>query len=500
MPNRNPSALPPYLLIAALAATHGPLLAADEILIEDDIGGQSEIVIDAGGSDQIMIDAGGNDEIMIDGGGSELIIDNADAATDDATVIDDAAPASVTGAGSDSHSRLDIGLDEARLELGGFTRSRSASDRSVYGKLAASANWQPDPRWEFQAAARIDGYDEDGRDSFSDVRADYGDTYVSYRGDNIKLTLGSQTVIWGRLDELPLSDRVSTADLGRVVLDDLEDRRRSNPMLRAETFVAGGKLDLVWLVDFREAEMPDKDSVWYPIDRREGRVLGLDPDDVAPAFVRAAAIDEDEPHGDGGFGARFTRNHSFADIGMTLARTRQSIPYFRADGNTLRAEYPRSWAVGLDAATNRAGAIWRAEAVYSSDNPVTRRDLSYTTVPALQWGLGVEMHPGDGDSRVNLQLIGNNLIDAPKILDRSEIYSFNGEIEIPFDRERWRASLDFNLGLGDKDVYLNPEITFLGFEPHELYLAAHYFDGSSKTLGGFYKDRSLINVGWRAKF
>ena len=478
MPYRPNPSLPVYLLFSTLAAAHVPAFASDEILIEDGSAGSGEIMIDAGPGNEIMIDAGPSADIVIESG-----------------LAAPTATESESGPG-----RLDIGLDDAHLELGAFTRSRSASDRSLYGKLTASANWQPDPQWEFQAAARIDGYDEDGRDSFSDLRADYGDTFVRYRGDNLKLTLGTQTVIWGRMDELPLSDRVSTADVSRVLLDDLEDRRRSNPMLRAETFVAGGKLDLVWLVDFREAEMADKDSVWYPIDRREGRMLGIDPDDIAPAFVQNAVIDEDEPHGDGGAGMRFTRHHSFADIGMTLARTRQSIPYFRADGGTLRAEYPRSWAVGLDAASNRAGAIWRAEVVYSSDNPVTRRDLRYTTVPAIEWGMGVEMHPGDGDSRVNLQVMGKNLIDAPAILDRSEIYSFNGEIEVPFDRERWRASLDFNLGINNKDIYLNPEITFLGWEPHEVYLGAHYFDGDPQTLGGFYEDRSLVTLGWRAKF
>ena len=94
-------------------------------------------------------------------------------------------------------------------------------------------------------------------------------------------------------------------------------------MLRAETYVGGGKLDLVWLIDFRAAELADRDSVWYPIDRREGRLLGIDPDDVAPALVQNARIIDDEPDGDGGFGARYTRTHSFADIGVTVARTRQ---------------------------------------------------------------------------------------------------------------------------------------------------------------------------------
>jgi hypothetical protein len=472
-PRFRPTAL--ALALLAAAGLHSPAsMAADEIVIEDGAPG-----------DEIMIETDG---AGAGSGGDTLIID------------DTAAPAMPALADEDD-SRLRLAVDDARLEYGHQTDGASAADSLAYGKLAASMNWQPQAQWELQLAGRVDGHDQDGQQGWSTVKADYGDSFVRYRGDNLRLTVGAQTVIWGRLDEIPLSDRVSTADLTRFVLDDLEDRRRANPMVRAETNIAGGKLDMVWLVDFRAAELPDRDSIWYPIDRSAGRILGIDRADIPPAVVQAAGIIEQEPDGDGGFGARYTRTHSFADIGVTLARTRQSTPYFRAAGPNFKTEYPRSWAFGADTAIDAAGATWRAELVYSSDNPVTRRsDLGYTTVAGVAWGLGVEMHPGDGNTRVNLQLVGNNLIDAPAVLDRTEVYSLNGEIDMPFDRARWRASLDFLAGLDHDDWYLNPEIAFLGWEPHEVYLALHWFDGSEQGLGGFHQDHSSINLGWRAKF
>lgn len=481
---RRPALLPLAILCAGIQPEFAA--AADPIL-------QDEIVIDAGEP------AGAMDEIVIED------VPNEGAAGANELIIEDAAPgqgqmATAPSASTDDGA-LDVRIDDAWVEYGHFLDRDSTTDDAFYGKVSALANWQPAPAWEFQIAGRIDGYDENGRDGFSKIKADYGDSYVRYRGDGYRLTFGTQTVVWGRIDELPLADRVSTADLTRMVLDDLEDRRRSNPMVRAETFVGGGKLDLVWLFDFRPAELPDKDSVWYPIDRQRGRILGIDPDDVPPAAVQGASISEDAPDGDGGFGARYTRTHSFADIGVTIANTRQSVPYFRSAGvGRFEAEYPRSWAYGADAAIDAAGATWRVEVLYSSDNPVTRSDMSYTTTPAVMWAGGVEFHPGDGDTRINLQLVGMNLIDSPSIIDREKVYSVNGEVEIPFDRERWKLKLDFYAGLDQKDVYLNPEIAFLGWEPHELYLALHYFDGSEQTLGGFHEDHSSINLGWRAKF
>jgi hypothetical protein len=459
-----------------------PVIESPEaIVIEGDIDTQTQDLTIDDGSD-IQIDA-------TDVGAADP--ESAIATQPDRTPM---APA----AESDNFS---LRVDDVWLEYGRFTNSGSETDNAFYGKASVVANWTPAPGWEVRAAGRIDGYSEDDQDSFTRIRADYGDSYVSYRSGGTRLTAGAQTVIWGRLDEIPLSDRVSTADLSRFVLDDLADRRRANPMLRAETAIGPGTLDLVWLVDFREAELPDQGSVWYPINTRSGRIIGIDPDDIPPAAVKGATVVEDAPGGDGGFGARYTAEQSFADIGVTLARTRQSIPYFRAAGpGRFEAEYPRSWAVGADAAIDAMGATWRIEIVHSSDNPVTRSDLSYTTTPAISWGGGAEFFPGDGDTRINLQLVGMNMYDAPSVLDRSEAYALNGQIEAPFDRDRWRLTFDFNFGLDADDVYLNPKLSFLGWEPHEVYAAIHYFDGDDNTFGGFHEDHSLLNLGWRAEF
>ncbi len=518
------------LLGLSLCVTQSLMAAGDdELVIEIDDGAiTDELVIEPSAegpvADEAVIeidDGAASDELVIeqpsDGPPVEdtLTIETDEGTASDALVIEPAGDDAPTegelmiGADDDGlpdftaePSRLRVGLDQARLEYGYQTDDNSETDATLFGNLSASLNWQPQPEWELQVSARVDGHDQDGDNDFSHIKADYGDSYVRYRGDKLRLTVGAQTIIWGRLDELPFADRVSTADLTRFILDDLEDRRRANLAVRAEALLGAGKLDLVWLPDFRAAELPDKDSIWYPVNRTTGRVLGVDRSDIPPAPVRLAYISEDEPSGDGGFGARYTHSHSSADFGLTVARTRQSLPYFRVSDTRdgFVAQHPRSWTYGADAAIDAAGATWRVEVAYNSDTPVTRPDLRYTTTPSVSWGGGVEMHPGDGDARVNIQLVGMNLIDSPAVIDRREVYSLNGEIDVPFDRERWRASLDFFVGLGEYDTYLNPEVTFLGWEPHEVYLAAHYFDGSEQSIGGFHEDHSSVNLGWRAKF
>jgi hypothetical protein len=273
-------------------------------------------------------------------------------------------------------------------------------------------------------------------------------------------------------------------------------------LVRLEGFQGNNKVDLIWYPTFRGAELPDNDSIWYPVDRSRGELLGIESTPAMAALLSGAAIDDDAPSNSGGGGLRFSRTESSFDFALTAQYGRQTVPYFRynAATNTLEAEYPRAWSLGGDIGFEAADATWRLEAAWVSDLPATRDNMAYTEVKGINWGAGVEFHPGDGDTRVNLQIVGTNLYDTPDILDRTEIYNFNGSVEAPFAQERWRARVRFFVGLDKTDIYVNPEIAFLGWEPHEFYLELHHFDGEDGTLGGFHEDHSLLAVGWRAEF
>ena len=62
------------------------------------------------------------------------------------------------------------------------------------------------------------------------------------------------------------------------------------------------------------------------------------------------------------------------------------------------------------------------------------------------------------------------------------------------------ADLRFMAGLGERDLYLNPRLTYTGIDQHELFVAAHVFSGSEQTLGGYYSRNDSVMVGWQATF
>lgn len=396
---------------------------------------------------------------------------------------------------------LKAGVDDLLLETGLLP---DADEADRYSTLRASAYvlWQPSREWEFRAGARLDGMTQDGGDvGHRELLADYTDTYMRYRSGDTRLTFGAQTIVWGRVDEIPLADRVSRADLTRFMMDDLADRRRAQLAARWEQTLGDYKFDAVWLPVFRGAQLPDVDSIWSPINRATGQIIGIAPSPALAALVGTARVDEDE-HGSGGGAIRLTRTGEPFDFGVTLSRTRQSLPYYRVDllAPSLTAVHPYNTFVGADMEMVRGGQTWRMEVGYTNDVPFTRADASMGRTRSLDWVGAVEFFPGGGDTRINLQLLAHALQTDSDTLELDEYYGANGEIETRFANGRWKAALRFAAGFNVEDVYLSPRLAYVGWEPHEIYVAAHYFDGEPRTLGGFHEDHSLITLGLRTRF
>lgn len=395
------------------------------------------------------------------------------------------------------------GVDGVLAEIGVFPDAPEADHQAAL-RATPYLLWQPVREWEFRAGARIEGSSQGGgAASFDRWRAELGDTYARYRSGDTRLTFGAQTVVWGRVDEIPLIDRVSRADLTRFALDDLADRRLALPALRWEQSAGDFKLDAVVVPVFRGAALPDPSSVWSPINRVTGEILGIAPSPGLAAFVQAAEVREDDGGDGGGAAARLTyAAGSGLDLGLTLARTRQSLPYFQADPvpMTLTEIHPYVRFAGVDAELATDSVTWRTELGWSSGVPFTAASGQLLTRDVVEWVGAMEFFPGGEDTRVNLQLAARSVQGSQPIQELDEYLALNGEVETRFGQGRWQAGLRFNLGLNVRDVYLAPKVSYLGWEPHELYLVAHVFSGEDRTIGGFHQRHDMIAVGLKTRF
>ena len=517
------------LAAAALGLTAG---TSAQLVIEDEDGG-------AGGGLVIEDDSSQGSGLVIEDdseAGSGLVIED-DSDSGGLVIEDDDATASAPTA--DDLDAWAFGLERLRAEAGLFPHRRSQSSISTHLGGELVVNYRP--RNAADAPFRVDGraglrFDHDGQYGSVDETGnvlDYGDTWLRFRRGDARLTIGAQTVMWGRVDEVPPQDRLSVQDITRYALDPLEDRRRSTPTLRFEYSPGPFKADFLLVPWFRPAQLPEPDSVWSPVNRHRGRIIGVDGRDQ-PGFdtlVENASVGGFEDYESfGGAGLRLTYAGSGYDVGVSAQRARSSLPYYQfnptvlaalsqplppgvtpeqglefalaQDGGkpTLIEVHPLGWVLGADISFVWKNATWRVEGAWSDDVPVTDERLRLKHVRAADWVAAVEFYPGDADTRVNLQLVGRHLLGADDVIDKEDTLLINGELDVPFDQSRWNFRTRFNVGLSQRDFYVNPQLSFKGFEPHEFYIGAHLFAGSESSPNGFFADEDLIVVGWQAQF
>ena len=409
------------------------------------------------------------------------------------------------------------GMDELLVEAG-WPHQLDTVDASYYIRGLASAVYRPNTNVEVRLGARIEGTYQSGAERTDEASIDYGETFLRWRGKHFSATAGAQKVLWGRLDGDAPTDRLSAQDFTRGPLDGLVDRRRAVPAVRFEGFTDSLKLDLVWLPKFRIAELPDGASLWSLYNQTTGRILGLESSPLSRELVTHGSF-EDQDTGDSAWGIRLSKLGKSFDYALTVQRTPHAAPYFTlnsqvrenltmgmdvstalasATGPTFLGIHPLTWVGGGDLGIAIGATTWRLEVAFLSDVPVTRTDYSVDTVPAIDWGAGVEFYPGDGDTRVVTQITGYQLLETENILDLDKEYQLNGDLETVFGRDRWHLSLSYVIGLNNHELYVSPKIAYSGWTRNEIYLSYHAFSGEELTVGGFYQNNDMVIFGWQA--
>lgn len=422
--------------------------------------------------------------------------------------------------------RFEAALEELRLELGAPVDGANASTGLALLRAIPSLRYKPNPDFSIEAAVQLDAVRQAGSPAYAELDADYEEVFLRYRTASTRWTLGAQTVLWGRMDELSPTNLYLRQDLTRYTLEDVTERYQAQAALRFEYFAGEHKFEALGLPHFEPSELPDADSVWHPLDRARGRLQGTPWDPLLAALVRLGTFEED-PAGDDegrfGGGLRYSYSGQGLDFGLTALRVQPTTPYpvlnpavrnalflglppalaVRLSAEpTFQAAYPRTGLAGADLAFTALDATWRAELVYTSDNPVTTPALDRDTVPAWAWAAGVELYPGDGNNRLTLQLNGRRLRPGSAIAGAESSYSFSGELENGYAQDRWRLRTRWlaSWSEGERDWYLNPELAFGGWEPQELYLGLHLFEGDAAMASGYHRDHDLLLLGWRSRF
>tara|TARA_B100001248_G_scaffold56953_1_gene37961 strand:+ start:1696 stop:3348 length:1653 start_codon:yes stop_codon:yes gene_type:complete len=317
----------------------------------------------------------------------------------------------------------------------------------------------------------------------------FDETYVALKFTSWQLSLGSQYINWGRVFEGSPIDRMGKIDFSRFIIGEYEQRKLPQGAARFEYFGSSWRLDLAYIPDYEINEIAEPGSPWYPVRASEGYILGAerDPNLILPLSLGLLNNRKDT---DPGYGARFSTDAFPFDLGLSYIKA-PIFAFLGLSENIIGEIY------GIDIGTSIGKGLWRFEFSYTTKSLVPLSNGTFPQRGIYEYATSYEFYPGDTDVQVNLQLSGSIADLESGEETENDRHFLVGQIMDLWWNGKVEPKFKFQIGLDRSDIYMNPELRFLNYQPHIFYLAYHHFSGEESSFAGFYDDNDMLSLGYQ---
>ncbi len=245
-----------------------------------------------------------------------------------------------------------------------------------------------------------------------DGRIELDRAFVTFGTGDQRLTLGKQSLAWGILDGLQVTDRFDPVNRTEGVFGEIRPQRLARWGVRWQAQVAGTRIDAAAALDPTVSQLPQASGAFAPVAPRLRAGL---PGGAATLPLTVAA--RDEYLKDATLGLRASRTFGRSEASLVLISGPETEPVFEATstpgGPAIALRYPRRAVIGATLDRADGPRVWRVEAAYIPDQPVnirTAQPVASESRPRFLAGLGLDWS-APGDVLFNLQL-GVDHIDA----------------------------------------------------------------------------------------
>ena len=245
-----------------------------------------------------------------------------------------------------------------------------------------------------------------------DGRIELDRAFVTLGTGDHRVTLGKQSVAWGILDGLQVTDRFDPVNLTEGVFGEVRPQRLARWGARWQAQIAGTEFDAAAAFDPTVNQLPLVSDAFAPTSPRLR--AGLPSGAAAPPLT---VTSREEYVKDATFGLRASRSIGQSEASLVLISGPETEPVFAAvatpEGPAIELRYPRRALIGATLDRSDGPRVWRVEAAYIPDQPVNVRaaeSIDTARRPRLLAGLGLDWS-APRDVFLNLQL-GIDHIDA----------------------------------------------------------------------------------------
>ncbi|MEE4360984.1 MAG: hypothetical protein V2I63_05600 [Pseudomonadales bacterium] len=308
------------------------------------------------------------------------------------------------------------------------------------------------------------------------------------------LTLGKQSVAWGVLDGIQVTDRFDAVRRRDFLFTEVRPERLSRWGGRLRTLVGGIRLDAAVALDATVSQqaLPGAEFELQAPRFRAG--FGAE----GPGLPITVS-DRTAPVKDGTAGLRIGRTFGRLDASVLALSGPDTDPLFRLGGSgtapVVELTHPRRSLFGGTLELAAGPRVWRLEAAWIPDQPVNVRGaapLQDETRTRTLVGLGLDWN-APADLFVNAQLVADETGgDEDDLFAPSRDVVATIRVQRSFRQETLRASVEVLASLTDEDRALRPQLRWRGRDALTLAIGADLMSGTREGLFGQFRDASRV--------
>lgn len=367
-------------------------------------------------------------------------------------------------------------------------------------------------RWRSQIVGRIDiGVADTGlgsSETFSPlskpfvrddkIHLDLDRAVLTWRKRYTRITLGKQSVAWGVLDGLQVTDRFDAARRREFIFTDIRPERLARWGARLRARVAGVSIDAAAALDPTVSQLAlQGDAFAVQAARFRAGIPAGGPAFDVTVSGRGRLINN------GTYGLRLSKTFGPRTISVLAIHGPDTDPLFRPGQTASSAELVYSNRTLLGATFEQAAGafILRLEGAVIPDqdvNTVSPAPLSAVQRTRLLLGAGVDWRGRDG-LFLNVQLGVDHLAarGARLVRPKSDVIS-TVRLQKPFKQDTWLARLEVISALSDGDGVVRPAVEWQVSDQLRLLAGADAIFGKREGIFGQFRRQSRLWV--RAEF
>ncbi len=322
-----------------------------------------------------------------------------------------------------------------------------------------------------------------------DARIEIDEATLSWRQRSTRLTLGKQSLAWGVLDGLQVTDRYDAVRRREAVFTEQRPERISRWGARAEFNWAELRWDIAGSFDGTSDQLADPGDT-YAV--RAPRFRAGLPAGAALPELRVATPDNPT------LGVRASRRIGASDFSALVIHGPDTEPVFRPDATGVALEYDTRTLVGATWQTSAGARVWRVETAFVPDQPVNLEGTSLAADTRSRWlaGAGLDWDLPD-EVFLNAQL-GVDHIEGDGLVRPNTDVITTLKIQRSFSNQTWTASAELLGSLTDGDGTFRPTLSWQVNDRLRLRTGIDLVWGDEDGIFGQFSntDRAWLKVRW----